>query len=982
MAIHSRLGFIFLVWVLHISLLHCYYRGHPGEAAAATVTDPQEVKALKTIRDKMRNRKWDFSEDPCSGKGSWNVSQEYETQNNLFCEMHTTEGRTFFHVTRIYLKSQNLTGVVPAELANLTYLEEIDFSCNHLNGPIPPELGSLANLRNLDLYSNELSGLLPQSFVKLDNLEMLYIQSNQLHGKIPKIYGYFHRLKNFVASSNNFRGKIPDFIGNWKSLTILRLEATSLEGPIPSTFSNLIQLEDLRISYLTGDGSNLSFIQNLTKLRTIVLRNAMLYGEIPKYIGDSIKPKILDLSFNNLTGSIPKALENTANKHQKIEYLYLGNNNLMGKLQEWLSTINNVDLSYNYFSGELITNTRQVNLIQNSFDSNVSNGRDQAYFQRGFTCRDPQYTSLDINCGGIPWTTYEGDVNPLGPSSYFSSSNGNWAVSNTGLFMDAEHHKWIVAGNNSQFAKGINTEVYGTARCSSSSLRYYALCLQNGEYNVQLHFAEIVISNGMIFPSLGRRIFDVYIQGSRRLKDFNIKDAAGGSSYKKVIRNFSVTVTENFLEIHFFWAGKGTYDIPVRGTYGPLVSAIKISPNFKINNTTISNGRNKSNTSMIVGIVSGAVIALGFTVCLSFIFIRRRNRMKSRSSEGNDDTEFLNMDTISNTFSLEMIKNATSDFNPENKIGEGGFGTVFKGILPDGKMIAVKQMFHNSRQGVREFLNELGTISAMHHPNLVELYGCCIEGKELFLVYEYMENNSLARVLFGPQGFRLNLKWPQRYNICLGVARGLAYLHEGSRLKIIHRDIKTTNILLDQDLNPKISDFGLAKLFDQGKTHVNTRVAGTIGYMAPEYALKGHLTEKADVYSFGVVVLEAVSGRTHTEKTMQAEMVYLLEWTWHLYEKKRLLDLVDVNLKKSSYSKEEVLRVINVGLLCTNGTPMERPSMSTVVEMLEGKIEAHVSHSRPSYQENWQPNIYTEEKPSSRRESLSFGGPSHDSSSA
>ncbi|XP_057856598.2 probable leucine-rich repeat receptor-like serine/threonine-protein kinase At3g14840 isoform X6 [Cryptomeria japonica] len=836
MAIHSRLGFIFLVWVLHISLLHCYYRGHPGEAAAATVTDPQEVKALKTIRDKMRNRKWDFSEDPCSGKGSWNVSQEYETQNNLFCEMHTTEGRTFFHVTRIYLKSQNLTGVVPAELANLTYLEEIDFSCNHLNGPIPPELGSLANLRNLsfgmnnlfgsipkelgnltnllkmDLYSNELSGLLPQSFVKLDNLEMLYIQSNQLHGKIPKIYGYFHRLKNFVASSNNFRGKIPDFIGNWKSLTILRLEATSLEGPIPSTFSNLIQLEDLRISYLTGDGSNLSFIQNLTKLRTIVLRNAMLYGEIPKYIGDSIKPKILDLSFNNLTGSIPKALENTANKHQKIEYLYLGNNNLMGKLQEWLSTINNVDLSYNYFSGELITNTRQVNLIQNSFDSNVSNGRDQAYFQRGFTCRDPQYTSLDINCGGIPWTTYEGDVNPLGPSSYFSSSNGNWAVSNTGLFMDAEHHKWIVAGNNSQFAKGINTEVYGTARCSSSSLRYYALCLQNGEYNVQLHFAEIVISNGMIFPSLGRRIFDVYIQGSRRLKDFNIKDAAGGSSYKKVIRNFSVTVTENFLEIHFFWAGKGTYDIPVRGTYGPLVSAIKISPS--------------------------------------------------------------------------------------------------------------------------------------------------------------------------PQGFRLNLKWPQRYNICLGVARGLAYLHEGSRLKIIHRDIKTTNILLDQDLNPKISDFGLAKLFDQGKTHVNTRVAGTIGYMAPEYALKGHLTEKADVYSFGVVVLEAVSGRTHTEKTMQAEMVYLLEWTWHLYEKKRLLDLVDVNLKKSSYSKEEVLRVINVGLLCTNGTPMERPSMSTVVEMLEGKIEAHVSHSRPSYQENWQPNIYTEEKPSSRRESLSFGGPSHDSSSA
>ncbi|XP_059072472.1 probable LRR receptor-like serine/threonine-protein kinase At1g53430 isoform X1 [Cryptomeria japonica] len=576
-----------------------------------------------------------------------------------------------------------------------------------------------------------------------------------------------------------------------------------------------------------------------------------------------------------------------------------------------------------------------------------------------------------------------GRYQSIRPSSYFSSSNGKRAVSNTGLFMDAEGHIWKVTGNSSEFAKGINTELYGTARCSSSSLRYYALCLRNGQYNVQLHFAEIVISNGMIFPSLGRRVFDVYIQGRRRLKDFNIKDAAGGSSYKAVIRNFAVNVTENYLEIHFFGAGKGTFDIPHRGTYGPLVSAIRISANSKTNNISISNGRNKSNKIMIIGIVSGAVIALGFTVCLSFFFIIRRNRTKSRSSKANDDRDFINTDTISNTFSLEMIKNATSDFNPKNKIGEGGFGTVFKGILPDRKMIAVKQMFHNSRQGVREFLNELGTISAMHHPNLVELYGCCIEGKQLFLVYEYMENNSLARGLFGPQEFRLTLDWPQRYNICLGVARGLAYLNDGSRLKIIHRDIKTTNILLDRHLNPKISDFGLAKLFDgQDKTHVNTRVAGTIGYMAPEYALKGHLTEKADVYSFGVVVLEVVSGRTHTEKTMQAEMIYLLEWTWNLYEKKMLLDLVDVNLKNSSYSEEEVLRAINVGLLCTHGSPMERPSMSTVVEMLEGKIEAHVSHSRPSHLGNWQPNIYRQEKPSSRRESLSLGEPSNDSSSA
>ncbi|XP_057856581.1 probable LRR receptor-like serine/threonine-protein kinase At1g07650 isoform X3 [Cryptomeria japonica] len=919
MATNSRLGFMLLVWILYVTLLY------HGEAAAATITDPQEVKALKAIREKMRNRKWDFSEDPCSGKGSWNVSQDFGTQNKVVCEMHTTEGRSFFHVTRIYLKSQNLTGVVPPELANLTYLEDIDFSNNHLNGQIPLELGSLTYLKNLslgmnhlagyipkelgnltnlkkmDLFSNELYGRLPQSLVNLTQLKMLHIESNQLHGEIPQIYGHFHGLEHFVASSNGFSGKIPNFIGNWRNLTILRLEATSLEGPIPSTFSNLIQLKDLRISYLIGDGSNLSFMQNLTKLKTIVLRNASIYGEIPNYLGDSIKPKTLDLS-------------------------------------------------YNYFSGELntswITNKEQINLIENSFDSNVFNGRDQTYLQRGFTCKASQYTSLAINCGGNPWRTYEGDTNPLGPSSYFLSSNGKWAVSNTGHFMDAEKHQWIVTGNSSEFAKGINSDVYGTARCASSSLRYYALCLQNGEYNVQLHFAEIVISNGTTFASLGRRVFDVYIQGSRRLKDFNIKDAAGGS-YKVVIRNFIVNVTENYLEIHFFWAGKGTYDIPVKGTYGPLVSAIKISPNFEMNSTR--NSREKSNKIMIICIVSGAVTCLGFAVCLSFIFIRKRKRMKSRSLAANDDTELTNMDTISNTFSLEVIKNATNDFNPENKIGEGGFGAVFKGILPDGKMVAVKQMFPKARRGIRDFLNEVGTISAMQHPNLVELYGFCVEGKQLLLVYEYMENNSLARCLYGPKEYRLNLDWPRRYNISLGIAHGLAYLHEGSRLRIIHRDIKTMNILLDQHLNPKISDFGLAKLFDQDKTHVTTRLAGTMGYMAPEYALKGRLTEKADVYSFGVVVLEVVSGRSRIDKKLREEMVYLLEWTWHLYEKKMLLDLLDVNLKNSGYSKEEVLRVINVGLLCTHESPSQRPSMSTVVGMLEGKIEALVSHSRPSY---------------------------------
>ncbi|RWW72962.1 hypothetical protein BHE74_00019204, partial [Ensete ventricosum] len=178
-------------------------------------------------------------------------------------------------------------------------------------------------------------------------------------------------------------------------------------------------------------------------------------------------------------------------------------------------------------------------------------------------------------------------------------------------------------------------------------------------------------------------------------------------------------------------------------------------------------------------------------------------------------------------FSYKQIKAATKNFDIANKLGEGGFGPVYKGVLPDGTLIAVKQLSSKSKQGNREFINEIGMISALQHPNLVKLYGCCIEGNQLLLIYEYMENNSLAAALFGPEQNRLRLDWKTRCNICLGVARGLAYLHEESRLKIVHRDIKATNILLDKNFNAKISDFGLAKLDEEENTHISTRIAGT-----------------------------------------------------------------------------------------------------------------------------------------------------------
>ncbi|GLT46362.1 hypothetical protein SLA2020_201230 [Shorea laevis] len=464
-----------------------------------------------------------------------------------------------------------------------------------------------------------------------------------------------------------------------------------------------------------------------------------------------------------------------------------------------------------------------------------------------------------------------------------------------------------------------DSQLYISARLSPISLTYYSFCMGNGNYTVNLHFAEIMFTDDKTYKSLGRRIFDIYIQGKLVQKDFNIVDEAGGVG-RAIIRNFSAAVTKGTLEIRLYWAGKGTTDIPVKGVYGPLISAISVNPDFT---------PPFENWSMVVGILVGAafVILLISGILWWKCCLRQKNTLEQ-------DLKGLGLQTGS--FGLRQIKAATNNFDPANKIGEGGFGPVYKGHLTDGKAIAVKQLSAKSKQGNREFVNEIGMISALQHPHLVKLYGCCIEGNQLLLIYEYMENNSLARALFGPKECQLKLDWPTRQKICIGIARGLAYLHEESRLKIVHRDIKATNVLLNKDLNPKISDFGLAKLNEEDNTHISTRIAGTMGYMAPEYAMRGYLTDKADVYSFGIVALEIVNGRSNTISKTKENSFYLLDWALLLEEKGNLLELVDSRLG-SNYNKNEAIKMINVALLCTNPAPAARPIMSSIVSMLEGK---------------------------------------------
>ncbi|KAF5475282.1 hypothetical protein F2P56_007105 [Juglans regia] len=936
----SKTSFTFLMLIL----LMCI--GAKNVRAQAGSLPDSEVEALREIAAQLGKKDWNFRVNPCNDS-SWitPLLEERPLYNNTVnCNCSYPNG--VCHVVKIFLKGQDLGGTLPPAVVKLPYLKALDLNRNYLSGSIPREwastkmeylsisannltgridyLGNITTLQALSIESNLFSGPIPPELGNLVDLEILILNANNLTGELPIALTNLTRLKSLRISSNNFTGRMPDLFRSWKQLQALEIQASGLKGPIPSSISVLSNLTELRISDLIGEGSSFPPLQNMGGLVKLMLRSCNISGKIPPYISEMTKLKKLDLSFNRLEGDIPNFGVLTS-----LDTIYLTGNLLNGPIPEWIKGRDSryqIDVSYNNFSASSAPNTCPDTL--NLFRS--FSGTDNSILTeclRDNPCSKDRY-SLHINCGGNATTIgsikYEADLEQGGAAKFVLMKDYTWGFSSTGDFWDVWSTSKDYIAENVSMLRMNDFELYENARLSPLSLTYYARCLAKGNYTVKLHFAEIILRNNRSFYSVGRRIFDVYIQDKLVLKDFDIEKEAGGVD-KPVIRNFTAVVTNKTLEIRFYWAGKGTQDVPRRGTYGPLISAISIDSNF----------HPPDDRKRKIFLALGTVLLVSALVFTILGILRWKGYLGGRTSREHGSL-------------VEMqIKAATNNFDAANKLGEGGFGSVYKGTLLDGTIIAVKQLSSKSKQGNREFVNEIGMISGLQHPNVVRLYGCCIERNQLLLVYEYMENNSLAHALFGPEESPVKLDWHTRQKICVGIARGLAFLHEESPLKIVHRDIKTTNVLLDRDLNPKISDFGLAKLDEEENTHISTRVAGTIGYMAPEYALWGYLTYKADVYSFGIVALELVAGKNNMKFRPTDDFVCLLDWALVLQQKGNLMELVDPRLG-SNFSKEEAARMVKVALLCTNPSPVLRPTMSAVVSMLEGRTAVHELIMDPS----------------------------------
>lgn len=915
----------------------------------------EEVDALKEIATDLgiESSVWNFGLNPCNG--DWNSTALSGEDSTVYCSPEFEDG--VWHVVKINVKEKDLAGVLPPSMAKLQYLKSIDLGRNYLSGTIPKEweslkleyldllvnrlsgplpdyLGNMANLTYLCLENNMFNGTIPATLGNLVNLEALILSANNLTGELPKELNNLSKLKDLRLSSNNFTGKLPA-VHQWENLQRLELQASGFEGPPPPSISTLKNLTELRIGYFKGIASEFPSLANMTKMQRLILGSCNLSGIIPEDIAKMEPLKILDLSFNNLQGGVPDL------KHlEDLEFVYLTGNSLSGPFPEWTRNTKDklkIDLSYNNFSENSVPTALQDNLnLYRSFDR----GNRQELAKNLASC-SKDYYSVHINCGGkevkVGDVTFEADEQSSGAAK-LTSSNDRWGVSSTGAFVgtsDGTRTSHYTA-NNISILNINDSELFMTARRSGLSLTYYARCLVNGNYTVTLHFAEIILRNNRSFWSLGRRMFDIYIQDELKVEDFDIEMEAQGvdKSTKKPFEK--VVVNNRTLEIRLQYAGKGTTAVPWRGSYGPLISAISVESEFP----PPSNSNTKR--KVIIAVVSAASGMLVILAALYFIWKKYYS-----SDKISREKELRGLDLQTGFFTYRQIRAATDDFSPANKIGEGGFGAVYKGILLDGTIIAVKQLSPKSKQGNREFVNEIGMISGLQHPNVVRLYGCCIEGNQLLLIYEYLENNSLAHALFGLHNSEVEMDWPTRQRICIGIAKGLAFLHDESALRIVHRDIKATNILLDKELNPKISDFGLAKLDEEENTHISTRVAGTIGYMAPEYALWGYLTYKADVYSFGVVALEIVAGKNNMSYRPSQEYVCLLDWALVLQKKGDLVELVDPRLG-SNFNKEEAVRMIKVALLCANPSPALRPTMSAVVGMLEGGISSQEYTSDPS----------------------------------
>ncbi|KAK4478789.1 hypothetical protein RD792_014288 [Penstemon davidsonii] len=858
-----------------------------GFSLVYSVTEPNDLSILNDFKKGLENGEllnWpENGGDPC-GPPSW---------PHIFC--------TGNRVSQIQVRGLGLKGPLPQNFNKLSMLQNLGLQQNHFSGKLPSFSG-LSELKYAYLDYNNFDTIPSDFFKGLVNLEVMALDNNPINATtgwfLPNDLKGSSQLKNLTLTSCNLDGSLPEFLGNMSSLEVLKLSLNRLSGGIPENFRGSL----LRILWLNGQDMNgsIDVVSSMESLTSLWLHGNHFSGKIPYNIGDLVSLKDLNLNSNELVGLIPPSLSNMG-----LDHLDLNNNHFMGPIPKFKA------VNFTYESNPFCVSkpgalcALDVMALLEFLDGMNYPSRLVGSWLGNNPCQE---SWLGVGC----------DVNGKIITLNLPNSKLSGTLSPSITDIDSLTHIYLQSNN-----------ISGPIPSNWTSLKSLTL---------------LDLSKNDISPPLPRFSSNVKVvlEGNSLLNSTPSKDSPSGDDHSTPSQESRFSPASPYESIVEKSSNKSKLYVIIApiATFAILVCLVvpfsvylckKRKDKHFAPSSIVIHPRDPSDSENAVKIV----VANGTN--------RSATSMNTFGSASVNSSESHVIEAGNLVISVQVLRNVTKNFSSENELGRGGFGVVYKGELDDGTNIAVKRMESSviSNKALDEFQSEIAVLSKVRHRHLVSLLGYSVEGNERILVYEYMPQGALSKHLFHWKKLQLEpLSWKRRLNIALDVARGMEYLHTLAHQSFIHRDLKPSNILLSDDFRAKVSDFGLVKLAPDGEKSVVTRLAGTFGYLAPEYAVMGKITTKTDVFSFGVVLMELLTGMMALDEDRPEESQYLVAWFWRIKSSKdTLMAAIDPSLDIKEETNESISIISELAGHCTAREPSQRPDMGHAVNVLASLVE-------------------------------------------
>lgn len=833
------------------------------------------------------------------------------------------------------ISENHLSGIVPSQafLKNCS-LEKLDISVNGFVGKPPKEVANCKNLKILNLSSNNFSEEIPHEIGSISGLQSLFLQNNSFSRDIPDTLLNLNNLFILDLSRNKFGGEVQEIFGKFKQLKILLLHANSYtKGLNTSGIFSLSNLTRLDLSFNNFSGQLPVEISQMTGLTFLTLGNNLFNGTIPFELGKLINLQGLDLGFNSFIGKIPPNFGNL----NSLLWLMLADNSLTGEIPKELGNCSSLlwlNLANNKLTGKFPSELTKIGRnAMKTFESNRKNtygviaGNSECLSMKRWIPADyPPFSFVYSiltrkNCrtlwdrllkgyGIFPMCTFDPSTKSSHKFGYVQLSGNQISGEIPSEIGSMMNFSMLHLGDN-KFIGKFPLEISGLPLIVLNMTRNKF----SGEIPSEIGNMKCMQNLDLSWNNFSGE-FPTSLVNLDELSRFNI-------SYNPLLSG-KVPPSGHLLTFDKdSYVGDNLLDFP------------KFFDNtLDQRNKTFHNKHMKKSTIWYLCVALTLSILVSGLLFLTVYFLVKSPSLEKRKNQGHDDSVKI-FNLINNTiFTHADILKATGNFKEERIIGKGGFGTVYKGVFPDGREVAIKKLQREEgMEGEKEFRAEMkvlvsGQEFGWPHPNLVTLYGWCLYGSQRILVYEYIGGGNLEELVTDTTNF----KYIRRLEVAIDVAKALVYLHHECYPPIVHRDVKASNVLLDKDGKAKVTDFGLARVFDVGDTHVSTIVAGTVGYVAPEYGQTWRATTKGDVYSFGVLIMELATGRRAVDGSEEC----LVEC---------------VSRKGLNYfglvgDAKEMFELLQVGVKCTNDSPQERPNMKEVLAML---IKIYNSYTNLNY---------------------------------